>query len=103
MDERAFLAAYNPRQFPPIAVTVDIAILTVRAGELCALLIRRASHPFRDYWALPGGFVVPGEELDTAARRELVEETGVRAYSHFEQLRCYGDPDRDPRMRVVSV
>ncbi len=103
-DERAFLAAYDPSQFPPVAVTVDVAILTVRQGELCVLLVRRGTHPHLGQWALPGGFVGAREEdLDAAARRELVDETGVIANAHLEQLRCYGEPVRDPRMRVVSV
>ena len=101
--EPEFLAGYDPRAFPPVAVTVDIAILTVRAGRLCVLLVRRGTHPYRGRWALPGGFVGPREDLDAAAARELAEETGVAAGAHLEQLRCYGAPKRDPRMRVVSV
>jgi 8-oxo-dGTP diphosphatase len=103
VDERSFLATYDPRQFPPVAVTVDIAILTVRSDALCVLLVRRGSHPYRRRWALPGGFVRVSEDLDTAARRELVEETGVDVDAHLEQLRSYGAPRRDPRMRVFSV
>lgn len=102
-DEQSYLSTYDPRAFPPVAVTVDIAILTVRADELCALLVRRGAHPYLGQWALPGGFVGPAEDLDAAAGRELREETGVVAGAHLEQLRCYGAPDRDPRMRVVSV
>jgi 8-oxo-dGTP diphosphatase len=102
-DERAFLAAYDPHVFPPVAVTVDLVVLTVRQGQLCVLLIRRGTHPYKGKWALPGGFVAAREDLDTAARRELVEETGVDARAHLEQLASYGDPDRDPRMRVISV
>jgi 8-oxo-dGTP diphosphatase len=102
-DERQFLAAYDPHAFPPVAVTVDIVILTVRDGRLCVLLIRRGGHPFLGAWALPGGFVRPGETLDRAADRELEEETGLGAVAHLEQLATYGDPERDPRMRVVSV
>jgi len=103
VSERSFLAAYDPRQFPPVAVTVDIAVLTVRDGELCVLLVQRGTHPHRGRWALPGGFVGEREDLDTAARRELAEETGVAVHAHLEQLRCYGAPRRDPRMRVFSV
>lgn len=103
MDEQDFLAGYDPRTFPPVAVTVDIAILTVRHGELCVLLVRRGVHPYRGRWALPGGFVGPDENLTAAAHRELTEETGVTAHTHIEQLGSYGDPRRDPRMRVVSI
>jgi 8-oxo-dGTP diphosphatase len=101
-DEQAFLDTYDPATFPPFAVTVDIAVLTIRHGDLCALLVRRGTHPYLGDWALPGGFVGAEEDLDVAARRELAEETGIDQ-AHLEQLRCYGRPGRDPRMRVVSV
>ena len=101
-DEQVFLDAYDPESFPPFAVTVDMAVLTIRHGDLCALLIRRGTHPYLGDWALPGGFVGVDEDLDAAARRELAEETGIDR-AHLEQLRCYGRPGRDPRMRVVSV
>ncbi|MFB7057649.1 NUDIX domain-containing protein [Streptomyces vinaceus] len=100
-------AAYDPHAFEPFAVTVDLAVLTVRGGALHVLLIRRGQEPYEGAWALPGGFVLPRESAETAARRELAEETGlseaVVAALHLEQLRTYSDPDRDPRMRVVSV
>jgi 8-oxo-dGTP diphosphatase len=102
-DEQAFLAAYDPRAFPPVAVTVDLVILTVRNGQLSVLLVQRGDHPYRGRWALPGGFVRENEPLDAAARRELTEETGLDALAHLEQLATYGDPGRDPRMRVISV
>jgi 8-oxo-dGTP diphosphatase len=101
--ERAFLDGYDPRAFPPVGVTVDIAILTVRDGQLSVLLVRRGTHPYQGRWALPGGFVREREDIEAAARRELAEETGVGAAGHLEQLRCYGRPNRDPRMRVISV
>ena len=101
--EREFLASYDPRAFPPVGVTVDIAIFTIRAAELCVLLIRRGAHPSLGQWALPGGFVGATEGLDEAAARELREETGVAADAYLEQLRTYGAPGRDPRMRIVSV
>ncbi|MCK8681215.1 NUDIX hydrolase [Streptomyces lichenis] len=98
---------YDPRAFPPFAVTVDLAVFTLRADRLHVLLIRRGQTPYQGDWALPGGFVRPRESAGGAARRELAEETGLSeataAHLHLEQLATYSEPDRDPRMRVVSV
>jgi len=86
------------------SVTVDLVMLTIRDGALCALLVRRGIPPYRGRWALPGGFVLQTEDLDSAAVRELREETGVDASAgHLEQLATYGDPKRDVRGRVVTV
>ena len=97
---------YDPRAFPPFAVTVDVVILSVDE-TLSVLLVERGRDPFAGHMALPGGFVLPDESADDAARRELLEETGLDERTlegvHLEQLATFSEPDRDPRMRVVSV
>lgn len=88
---------------PPISLTVDAVVFgyTVNKG-LSVLLIQRKYEPFKDSWALPGGFVLENESLEAAVERELEEETGVKI-NYLEQLYTFGKPDRDPRKRIVSV
>ena len=96
--------SYDPRAYPAVAVTVDVVVFTVRGDSLQLLLVRRGEEPHAGDWALPGGFVRPDEDLDGAAARELGEETGVtEEHAYLEQLRSYGSPGRDPRMRVITV
>lgn len=118
-DEAKFLAQYRPKDFPRPSVAVDLAIFTVLDKLLHVLLVRRSEHPFKGRWALPGGFVRvshdrrdQGEDLDAAAHRELLEETGLSSDPRgsstaprvfLEQVRTFGKPGRDPRMRVISV
>ncbi len=89
-------------EYPRPAVTVDVVLFTIRAGELSLLMIRRGGAPFKGHWALPGGFVEPNETLMRAACRELEEETSI-VQTSLEQLGAFGDPGRDPRGHTVSV
>ncbi|HYT52476.1 MAG TPA: NUDIX domain-containing protein [Gaiellaceae bacterium] len=96
-------AEYDPSQFPAFAVTVDVVVLTMSDGRLHVLLVQRGVAPFEGMWAIPGGFKRPTETLDEAAKRELVEETGIDGANLLRQFGAYGDPERDPRMNVVTV
>jgi len=84
------------------ALTVDCVVFGVDESTLKVLLIQRDIEPFIGSWALPGGFVHMDEDLETGARRELAEETGVTKL-YLEQLYTFGGLDRDPRGRVVTI
>ena len=84
------------------AVTVDLVIFTVNDDMLKIMLVRRAEHPFADCWSIPGGFLKTGESLEDAALRVLKEKTSM-GNVYVEQLYTFGDPDRDPRTRVITV
>jgi len=83
-------------------LTVDVIVIVRRGEQYQVLLIKRKKPPFEGYWALPGGFVEPNEPLETAARRELWEETGAEP-ACLAQLHAFGDPGRDPRGWTISV
>lgn len=88
--------------YPQIKLTVDAIVFGYNAGKISILLIKRKYEPFKDKWAIPGGFVLEDESLEEAVHRELKEETGV-SINYLEQLYTFGALDRDPRGRVVSV
>ena len=89
-------------KYPRPSVTVDCCVFGVDEEGLKLMLIKRRTEPFEDCWALPGGFVGIEETTDTAARRELEEETGAKDL-FLEQLYTFSTVDRDPRGRVISV
>ncbi len=103
-----FLEEYDPRKYDSPCNTVDTLIFRSRgpfrdpSQPLKLLMIRRSNHPSIGMWALPGGFVEIRENLETAAARELEEETGVSGLP-LVQLGSYGDYDRDPRWRVITT
>lgn len=89
---------------PELRVAVDLVILTLRGSALSALLVKREDEPFADTWALPGGVITAEEDLPDAARRVLTTDASLESENvHLEQVRTFGDPQRDPRGRVVSV
>ena len=104
LTEEEFLSRYQPRDYERPSVTVDMLIFAVdKSGEnRRLLLIKRKNHPYLGCWALPGGFVEMKEALREAAARELEEETGVKGM-RLEQLYTFGEVERDPRTRIISV
>ncbi|AJA69732.1 NUDIX hydrolase [Myroides odoratimimus] len=85
-----------------IFVTVDVVLFKKYLNISQILLIKRKNEPFRDYWALPGGFVDENEDLEIAAKRELREETSIDL-NQLTQIKAYGKPFRDPRSHMVTV
>ncbi len=85
-----------------LTVAVDIVLFTIKDDDLKVLLIKRKNEPFKEMWAIPGGRVEQNESLKQAAERELFEEVNVKV-DYLEQLYSFGDPERDPRGRVISV
>ena len=112
MNEQEFLKQYDQQHYPRPSLAVDMAVFSVIRQEtgnyrklpeqkLSVLLIERAEHPFQNQWALPGGFVLPNETVETAARRELEEETGIKE-TDLRQLHIFSEPERDPRGWIIS-
>jgi 8-oxo-dGTP diphosphatase len=89
--------------YPRPALAVDAVVFGFADEDVCGLFIERALEPFKGRWALPGGFVRPGETPEAAARRELGEEGGIQQEIYLEQLYTFGDPERHPGDWVVSV
>lgn len=112
-SEEEFLKAYNKNDYELLSVTTDILILSVSSEKInnyrklsrksfSVLLVKRSTHPFKDKWCLPGGFLDVGLEIEENARKILLKETNLRDI-YLEQLFTFGGLKRDPRMRVVST
>ena len=89
--------------YPRPAVTVDLVVFAVEGTSVRVLLIRRKKKPYAGRWAIPGGFIHMGEAFETAARRELEEETALDASGPIAFIGVFGRPGRDPRGRTISV
>jgi len=86
-----------------IKVAVDAIVFGYSKNDgVSVLLIKRKYPPFKDNWAIPGGFVLDNESLEEAVQRELLEETGIKV-NYLEQLYSFGEPKRDPRQRIISI
>lgn len=101
-EEQSFLSAYDAARFPHPSVTVDVALVTADGGRLGGVVAPREEHPHKGKWSLPGGFVRMEESLDEAAARVLKAKVGIDDI-FLEQLYTFGQPDRDPRTRVITV
>ena len=114
-EEREYLAAYNISNYDRPSIAADMAVFSIMEQReesienyrkdpekvLKLLLIRRAAFPYRNYWALPGGFCRKGESVLETARRELEEETGV-ADAYLRLFDIFSEKDRDPRGWIIS-
>ena len=85
-----------------ISVSTDCVVINESGGKEKVLLIKRRNDPYKESWAIPGGFLNDDEPLEAGASRELKEETGLRL-DHLHQLKAFGKPDRDPRGRTISI
>lgn len=89
-------------EYPRAALTVDSIVYVIENGSTYILLIQRGREPFKNIWALPGGFIEMDETLETACKRELAEETGLQV-ENMSQFKTYDAINRDPRHRTISV
>ena len=112
MTENEFLKSYDMSKYERPSVAVDMVVFTIKDSQednyrklpqkkLSVLMIKRGNYPFKDRWALAGGFVMKGESTEQSAKRELFEETGVENI-YLEQLYTFSEPQRDPRGWIMG-
>lgn len=111
--EKEYLAGYDITAYERPSLATDMVVFSIlndgvsdnirklQKKSLKVLLIKRANYPYKDCWALPGGFLRQGEDVIETARRELYEETGV-SDAYLRLIGAYGEPGRDPRGWIVS-
>ncbi len=109
--EAEFLKAYNIAEFERPSLATDIVVFVAEKSKISdkkeailpysVVMIKRGEHPYMNHWALPGGFVRPGESAEETAYRELKEEAGVSEV-FLAQLQLFSQPERDPRGWIVS-
>ncbi len=111
-EEEAYLASYNLNKYFRPSVSTDIAAFMIqnkseenyrkaKKTSLSLLLVKRGQHPFKNYWALPGGFMREEESIEECAYREIVEETGIKPIS-MKPVGVFSELGRDPRGRIIS-
>lgn len=112
LTEQQFLKSYDITKYDRPSVTTDIAVFSMFEKEtmghrrdsehkLSVLLIKRGEHPYKDKWALPGGFLRSDETVEMCAMREIKEETNLSPNSIIP-IGVFSNPDRDPRGRIIS-
>tara|TARA_R110001599_G_scaffold299847_2_gene504918 strand:- start:4880 stop:5617 length:738 start_codon:yes stop_codon:yes gene_type:complete len=102
VTEEEFLKSYDASEYERPSVTVDLVLMSVKEGQLVAMLQRRPDHPFKGQWALPGGFIALNESVDDTAKRLLLAKAQMED-CFLEQLYTFGETGRDPRTRVLSI
>lgn len=111
-EEKSYLAEYNINQYFRPSVSTDIAAFTIKnkneenyrkeeKASLLILLVKRGTHPFKEHWALPGGFLREDESIEECAYREIVEETNIKPIS-IKHIGVFSEVGRDPRGRIIS-
>lgn len=101
-EEEKYIKEYNKDLYEKLSVAVDLLVFTIENDRLKIVLVKRDEYPYKGQIALPGVFVRIDETLDDAVKRGILEETGLKDI-YFEQLYTWGEVDRDPRMRIISV
>lgn len=102
LTEKEYLESYNPKDYDRPSIAVDLLVFTIEDDRLKIVMVERKEHPFKNMLSLPGTFVGMEETLDEAVKRGANEKLGLTDI-YFEQLYTWGDVNRDPRMRIISV